>query len=235
MSAEKAGDVIEFWLGTLDIANMAKGLIDVFPSNIDPSDFLNGLERALKGFGRVSRTTSTVNDKRKGSFDCTLQHGEAGAVMDLLDDIPDYQSLPNFHCLNDQERDHVLTMFRKKIGFVVDDDDMGEAETEPEPGSPIHSGEEEAEPEQTDATKAAEAEESALTARQKLLDALGQIYNVSEMATVCPFCGSTKHDHVGCEHPNKAQIAKTLKGIRKTLEEGNSPTEGDVDMGQEGE
>eukprot|EP00435_Cladocopium_sp_Y103_P050690 s495_g15.t1 len=112
---------------------------------------------------------------------------------------------------------------------------MDEAETEPEPGSPIHSGEEEAEPEQADATKAEEAEESALTARQKLLDALGQIYSVSEKDTVCPFCGSTKHDHAGCEHPNKAQIAKTLKGIRKTLEEGNSPTEGDVDMGQEGE
>eukprot|EP00435_Cladocopium_sp_Y103_P031471 s3097_g8.t1 len=218
MSAEKAGDVIEFWLGTLDIANMAEGLINVFPRNIDPSDFLNGLERALKGFGRVSRTTSTVNDKRRGSFDCTLQHDEAGAVLDLLNDIPDYQSLPNFHCLNEQERDHVLTMFRKKIGFVVDDDDMGE---------------EEAEPEQADASTA--AEESALTARQKLLDALGQIYNVSEMSTVCPYCGSTKHDHVGCEHPNKAQIAKTLQGIRKTLEEGNSPTEGDADMGQEGE
>eukprot|EP00435_Cladocopium_sp_Y103_P039282 s3561_g10.t1 len=207
MSAEKAGDVIEFWLGVLDVA-------------LSPEVW-------------VSRTTSTINDKRRGSFDCTLQHDEAADVLDLLNDIPDYHSLPNFTCLSEYEKAHVLEVFRKKIGFVVDDANMGEAETEPGVGSPTQPGEAEADPEQDDdASKA--AEESALTARQKLLDSLGQLYNVSEMATVCPYCGSTEHDHIGCEHPNKASVSQTLKGIRKVLEEGQSPTD-DAEMEQEDE
>jgi len=45
-SAEKVGDIIEFWLGVLDVANMSKGLVNVFDDNIDPADFLNGLEKA---------------------------------------------------------------------------------------------------------------------------------------------------------------------------------------------
>ena len=39
MTAEKAGDVIEFWLGALDIAAMARGTVDVFPSHINLADY----------------------------------------------------------------------------------------------------------------------------------------------------------------------------------------------------
>eukprot|EP00435_Cladocopium_sp_Y103_P040939 s3204_g11.t1 len=233
MSAEKAGDVIEFWLGVFDVANMSKDAVDVFPSSVDPADFLNGLERALRGFGRVSRTTTTINDKRRGSFDCTLQPGEAKDVLDLLSEIPDYHSLPNFTCLNAYETAHVIEVFRKKIGFIVDDANMGEAEAEPGFGSTTHPGEAEADPNQDDDASQA-AEESARTARQKLMDALGALYDVSEKSTVCPYCGSTEHDHICCEHPNKANVSKVLKGIRKVLEEGRSPSD-DVEMDQEGE
>lgn len=86
-STEKAGDIIEFWLGVLDMANILKGVVDVF----DPADFLNGLEKPLRGFGSVSRTTGTINDKRRGSFDCTLQPAEAADVLKILDSIPDYE------------------------------------------------------------------------------------------------------------------------------------------------
>ena len=44
-TAEKVGDIIEFWLGVLDIASMAKGVIDVFDNHIDPTEFLNGWKR----------------------------------------------------------------------------------------------------------------------------------------------------------------------------------------------
>ena len=50
-TAEKVGDIIEFWLGVLDIASMAKGVIDVFDDHIDLTEFLNGLEKALTAFG----------------------------------------------------------------------------------------------------------------------------------------------------------------------------------------
>ena len=36
-----------FRLGALDIAAMAKGTVDVFPSGIDPAEYYNGLERAV--------------------------------------------------------------------------------------------------------------------------------------------------------------------------------------------
>ena len=39
-SAEKTGDIIEFWLGILDVANMAKGTIDIF-ENANPAEFLD--------------------------------------------------------------------------------------------------------------------------------------------------------------------------------------------------
>ena len=68
-SAEKTGDIIEFWLGVLDVANMAKGVVNVFNASVDPAEFLNGLEKALAQFTSTSRTTSTINDKRRGSFD----------------------------------------------------------------------------------------------------------------------------------------------------------------------
>ena len=65
-SAEKTGDIIEFWLGVLDVANMAKGVVDIFEPNVDPAEFLNGLEQSLGQFTSTSRTTYTVNDKRRG-------------------------------------------------------------------------------------------------------------------------------------------------------------------------
>ena len=84
-SAEKTGDIIEFWLGVLDVANMAKGTVNdavnVFGDNVDPSEFLTCLEKAIRKFWPSARTTSTINGKRKLSFDCTLQSPEAKEVI----------------------------------------------------------------------------------------------------------------------------------------------------------
>ena len=90
MTAEKAGDVSGCWIGALEIAAIARRTVDVFPSRINPADHYNGLERALKTFGRISKSTSTMNDKRKGSFDCSLQGGEATAIMERLNVIREY-------------------------------------------------------------------------------------------------------------------------------------------------
>ena len=117
-SAEKVGD-IEFWLGVLDVANVTMGLVDVFEVNTDPADFLNGLEKALRGFGSVSRATSTINDKRRGSFDCTLQPAEADEVLRILNGIPDYESLRDFNCMTDHEAAFVIEEFHKKKGMMT--------------------------------------------------------------------------------------------------------------------
>lgn len=84
-TAEKAGDVIKFWLGLLDIASMTKGVVNIFDDNIDPAQYLNGLEAAVRLFGRVARSTSTINSKRKGSFDCSLDARESDEVMTCHD------------------------------------------------------------------------------------------------------------------------------------------------------
>ena len=60
-TAEKAGDVTEFWLGLLDIASMTKGVINIFDEDINPTEYLNGLEAAAHLFGKVARSTSTIN------------------------------------------------------------------------------------------------------------------------------------------------------------------------------
>ena len=103
MTAEKAGDVSGCWIGALEIAAMARRTVDVFPSRINPADHYNGLERALKTFGRISKSTSTMNDKRKGSFDCSLQGGEATAIMERLNVIREYLEPSMFSCMHETE------------------------------------------------------------------------------------------------------------------------------------
>ena len=83
-TAEKAGDVIEFWLGLLDIASITKGVVNIFDDDLDATQFLNGLGAAVRLFGRVARSTSTINSKRKGSFDCSLDARESDEVMTRL-------------------------------------------------------------------------------------------------------------------------------------------------------
>ena len=213
-SAEKVGDIIEFWLGVLDVANMAKGVVDVFGDDTDPADFLNGLERA-----------------RRGSFDCTLQPAEAQQVIKILDDIPDYESLRDFNCMTEAEASYVIEEFHKKKGITVDDVNMGDdAEAQPGLGSSTHPGTADAEEPQDDSADA--ARESERSGKQQLLDAPGNLFAVSESANVCLFCGSTKHDHADCTDQKKSDINKVLKGIRASLEEENSGS--DVDMEAEG-
>ena len=226
-SAEKTGDIIEFWLGILDVANMAKGTIDVF-ERVEPADFLTGLEKAIRSFGHTSRTTSTINDKRKGSFDCTLQHQEA-AVLNMLNDIPDYQSLPHFTCLNASEEAKVIIAYQKMMGVGDESTDavMGDAETDADLGPPAQSADDEAEVISDDEDA---AEYSARSGRDQLLDALGNLYELSETLTVCIYCGSTEHDHLQCENPNNKEIKKVLKNMREVLTE-----KVDVEMEQEEE
>ena len=152
-SAEKTGDIIEFWLGVLDVANMAKGVVDVFNASVDPAEYLNGLEKALAQFTSTSRTTSTINDKRRGSFDCTLQTAEAERVMKIIHAIPGYESLANFCCLTEWEKDQVFSHYRRKNNITGDDASMGaDADAKPGDESSAHPGEEEADEPANDPT-----------------------------------------------------------------------------------
>ena len=236
-TAEKVGDIIEFWLGVLDIASMAKGVIDVFDDHIDPTEFLNGLEKALTAFGSMARTTFTKNDKRRGSFDCTLQTPEAGEVMTIIDTIPDYESLSNFDCMTAWEKQQVIEKFRKKYNIAddVDMDDDADAgdEANDELGQGLSAPPDEPEAEEPTDADAEVARASERSGKQFLLDALGDFFTASEDVNVCIYCGSTKHTHDECEDPKRADIKKALDAVRAALEGESSGS--DVDMEQEGE
>ena len=236
-TAEKVGDIIEFWLGVLDIASMAKGVIDVFDNHIDPTEFLNGLEKALTAFGSMARTTFTTNDKRRGSFDCTLQTPEAGEVMTIIDTIPDYESLSNFDCMTAWEKQKVIEKFRKKYNIAddVDMDDDADAgdEANDELGQGLSAPPDEPEAEEPTDADAEVARASERSGKQFLLDALGDFFTASEDVNVCIYCGSTKHTHDECEDPKRADIKKALDAVRAALEGESSGS--DVDMEQEGE
>ena len=236
-TAEKVGDIIEFWLGVLDIASMAKGVIDVFDDHIDPTEFLNGLEKALTAFGSMARTTFTTNDKRRGSFDCTLQTPEAGEVMTIIDTIPDYESLSNFDCMTAWEKQQVIEKFRKKYNIAddVDMDDDADAgdEANDELGQGLSAPPDEPEAEEPTDADAEVALASERSGKQFLLDALGDFFTASEDVNVCIYCGSTKHTHDECEDPKRADIKKALDAVRAALEGESSGS--DVDMEQEGE
>ena len=236
-TAEKVGDIIEFWLGVLDIASMAKGVIDVFDDHIDPTEFLNGLEKALTSFGSMARTTFTTNDKRRGSFDCTLQTPEAGEVMTIIDTIPDYESLSNFDCMTAWEKQQVIEKFRKKYNIAddVDMDDDADAgdEANDELGQGLSAPPDEPEAEEPTDADAEVARASERSGKQYLLDALGDFFTASEDVNVCIYCGSTKHTHDECEDPKRADIKRALDAVRTALEGESSGS--DVDMDQEGE
>ena len=55
-TAEKAGDVIELWLGLLDVAAMTKGVVNIFDDEVNPTEYLNGLEATVRFFGKTART-----------------------------------------------------------------------------------------------------------------------------------------------------------------------------------
>ena len=227
-SAEKTGDIIEFWLGVLDVANMAMGVVDVFNASVDPAEYLNGLEKALAQFTSTSRTSSTINDKRRGSFDCALQTAEAERVMKLIHAIPGYDSLANFCCLTDWEKDQVFSHYRRKNNITGGDASMGtDADAKPGDESSAHPGEEEADEPANDPTDVVRDSEN--SGKQQLLDALGKLFTVSEDVNVCLYCGSTQHGHLECEHEKRDEVRKVLKAVRASLE-ADSPTSDDVDM-----
>ena len=216
---------------------MAKGVIDVFDDHIDPTEFLNGLEKALTAFGSMARTTFTTNDKRRGSFDCTLQTPEAGEVMTIIDTIPDYESLSNFDCMTAWEKQQVIEKFRKKYNIAddVDMDDDADAgdEANDELGQGLSAPPDEPEAEEPTDADAEVARASERSGKQFLLDALGDFFTASEDVNVCIYCGSTKHTHDECEDPKRADIKKALDAVWTALEGESSGS--DVDMEQEGE
>eukprot|EP00435_Cladocopium_sp_Y103_P057865 s295_g20.t1 len=164
-TAEKAGDVVEFWFGLLDVASMTKGTANVFPDDLDPAPFLNGLEAAVRFFRQTARSTSTISDKRKGSFDCTLDAREMDEVNAIIHGIKNFRDLDDFHYLTDEELAEVIQRYEIHIEQVniettnQDDVDVKDLDTAMPETTEKMSTEKTVPPEQGDVKADAEVEE----------------------------------------------------------------------------
>eukprot|EP00435_Cladocopium_sp_Y103_P006431 s934_g2.t1 len=223
-TAEKAGDVVEFWLGLLDVAAMTRGTVNVYPDDLDPSPFLNGLKDAVRFFRQTARSTSTINDKRKGSFDRTLDAREMDEVTQIIHEVRNFKDPTDFHYLTDEELADIIQRHELRMEKEQVDIEEGIPEQEPEQeGEDVDMPETiEEEPKHDEAMR-----DEVNDARGQLIDALGQIYNVSESVHVCLYCGSIEHDHEGCRHENKPIIKNAFQLIRTAMNPETTTTKGD--------
>ena len=103
VAAEKCGDVVEMWLGMLDLANMTKSQITFMETKADPGELLAGLEASLNIFHGTTRSTTTPNTKRGGSRITEPMNREETVVNLILRDVPMYHSLQNACLIEDKE------------------------------------------------------------------------------------------------------------------------------------
>ena len=222
-TAEKAGDVIEFWLGLLDIAAMTKGVVNIFDDDIDPTKYLNGPEAAVRLCGKVARTTSTINTKRKGSFDCSLDARESDEVMTRINQVDLYRKPNYFNYLTDDEAKVVMELLRDITQTRVPMDTSSSANPDTASGSPnqqVEGGPQGGE-------QSSQAADESISGRQMVLEALGALYSTAEEANLCLYCGSTEHEHFDCKNPGKDAIKNALSVIRGCMQEETTEAEAD--------
>lgn len=87
-AAEKCGDVVEMWLGLLDIANMTKGHIQFMDTRADPGELLAGLAASINIFHGTARSTTTSNTKRNNTRLTESTSYEGHMVNQILRDCP---------------------------------------------------------------------------------------------------------------------------------------------------
>ena len=119
-TAEKCGDVVEMWLGMLDLANMTKSQITFMETKADPGELLAGLEASINIFHGTTRSTTTPNTKRGGSRVTEPTNYEEAMVNDILREIP-----MQFACLiGDEEISVINENYKRSKTEDINDDDM---------------------------------------------------------------------------------------------------------------
>ena len=85
-SAEKKGDVIEMWLGIIDLCNQSRNIqgLELTTGGFDVNALYVGLERALEVFATSTRSSITLNNKRGNTPDYWLQHEESLEITRLM-------------------------------------------------------------------------------------------------------------------------------------------------------
>lgn len=124
-AAEKCGDVVEMWLGLLDIANMTKKHIKFMDTRADPGELLAGLKTSINVFQGTTRSSSTSNTKRnKTNYTRTTSY-ENHRVNQILYECPVWNALYTMCLIEDREIEIINEMYLRSLK-KNEDDPMGQ-------------------------------------------------------------------------------------------------------------
>ena len=233
-TAEKCGDVVEMWLGMLDLANMTKSQITFMETKADPGELLAGLEASLNIFHGTTRSTTTPNTKRGGSRVTEPTNYEEAMVNDILRDIPMYHGL-QFACLiGDEEISVINENYKRSKAEDINDDDMepegqgtGEGtSTTPGPttggaGAGAEGAGSSTTPDMHDATKSpSNPEEEFQISQDKgaIVEAIDALFALADDNNVCLKCGGSGHPNYECSDRGSDPVKAALINLRKKLQ-----------------
>jgi len=115
VAAEKCGDVVEMWLGMLDIANMTKEHITFMETRADPGELLAGLEASINIFHGTTRSSSTSNTKRNS------RPKRATWWVRSCAHSPIWNKLNNMCMIEDKEIEVISQIYRRSKTWEEDD------------------------------------------------------------------------------------------------------------------
>ena len=233
-TAEKCGDVVEMWLGMLDLANMTKSQITFMETKADPGELLAGLEASINIFHGTTRSTTTPNTKRGGSRVTEPTNHEEDMVNQILRDIPMYHGLQYACLIGDKEISVINENYKRSKAEDINDDDMepegqgtGEGtSTTPEPttggaGASAEGAGTSTTPDMHDATKSpSNPEEEFQISQDKgaVVEAIDALFALADDNNVCLKCGGSGHPNYECPEQGSDPVKAALINLRKKLQ-----------------
>ena len=252
-TAEKCGDVVEMWLGMLDLANMTKSQITFMETKADPGELLAGLEASMNIFHETTRSTTTPNSKRGGSRTTEPTNYEETLVNQILRDIPMYHGL-QYACLIGEKEISVINenYKRSKAGDTYDENMEPEGQengdgssTTPGPttggvGAGADGDGRSTTPDRHEAPKSpSNPEEEFQISQDKgaIVEAINALFALADDNNVCLKCGASGHPNYDCPDEGTDPVKVALMNLRKRLqgddvEEGEAPKRNDEEEQQ---
>ena len=233
-TAEKCGDVVEMWLGMLDVANMTKSQITFMETKADPGELLAGLEASINIFHGTTRSTTTPNTKRGGSRITEPTNYEGTLVNQILRDIPMYHGL-QYACLIEDKEISVINenYMRSKADDTNDDNMESEGQrtgdgtsTTPGPttggaGASAEGAGSSTTPDMHGAPKSpSNPEEEFQISQDKgaIVEAINALFALADDNNVCLKCGESGHPNYECPKQGNDPVKSALINLRKKLQ-----------------
>ena len=233
-TAEKCGDVVEMWLGMLDLANMTKSQVTFMKTKADPGELLAGLEASINIFHGTTRSTTTPNTKRGGSRVTEPTNYEEALVNQILRDIPMYHGLQYACLIEDKEISIINENYKRSKTDDTNDENMesegpraGEGtSTTPGPttggaGANAEGAGSSTTPDMHEAPKSpSNPEEEFQISQDKgaIVEAINALFALADDNNVCLKCGERGHPNYECPKQGSDPVKSALINLRKRLQ-----------------